>query len=40
MKEIPFTQDFVQMHLKKYHEKVLFVRNKADRKRLFELLSL
>ncbi|HEY4389584.1 MAG TPA: hypothetical protein VGN34_34515 [Ktedonobacteraceae bacterium] len=39
VKEIPFTADFVRMYLEKYQEKVLLIKNHADRERLLELLT-
>ncbi|HLZ59673.1 MAG TPA: shikimate kinase [Ktedonosporobacter sp.] len=36
---IPLTADFVCMYLEKYKEKVFFVKNHADRERLFALLQ-
>lgn len=38
MLEIPITSEFVRIHLEKYKDKVVVVKNKADRERLFELL--
>ena len=39
MLEIPITAAFVRIHLGKYQDKVVIVKNNADRKRLFELLT-
>lgn len=36
---IPLTADFVRIYLEKYHEKVVFVQNNADRARLLEHLA-
>jgi len=36
---IPLTAEFVRMYLEKYKEKVLLVKNNADRERLLELLT-
>lgn len=36
---VPPTAEFVHRYLEKYQEKVFLVRNKADRKRLFEFLT-
>jgi len=35
---IPFTADFVRMYLKKYQEKLVVVRSRADRERLESML--
>ncbi len=39
MLEIPITAEFVRIHLEKYKDKVVVVKNYADRERLFEHLS-
>lgn len=39
IEEIPFSQDFVRMYLKKYQDKVVLVRSKADREGLMNYLS-
>ena len=38
MLEIPITAEFVRIHIEKYKEKVVIVKNSADRERLFKLL--
>ena len=38
MLEIPITAEFVRIHLEKYKDKVVIVKNNADRERLFKLL--
>lgn len=38
IEHIPYTADFVRMYLRKYQEKLVVVRNKADRERLVERL--
>ena len=38
MLEIPITADFVRIHLEKYKDKVVVVKNNADREHLFKLL--
>lgn len=36
---IPLTAEFTRLYLEKYKEKLIIVRNNADRERLFELLA-
>ena len=38
MRDIPITAEFVRIHLEKYKDKVVVVKNNADRERLFKLL--
>ena len=38
MLEIPITAEFVRIHLEKYKDKVVVVKNNADREHLFKLL--
>lgn len=39
IEHIPYTTDFVRMYLKKYQEKLVVVRNRADRERLIVHLT-